>query len=102
VNFLKSIQTRWVVWVWKHTPTCAEISRLASRELEAPLTVKTRMQMWLHFLICAWCEHYYKHLKFLHRAAPSSIERATSMPAHGLSPEAKQRLLKRLRENSSP
>jgi hypothetical protein len=47
-------KTKFVVWVWNHTPTCAEMSRLTSRALEHPLTFKARAKMRLHFVICAW------------------------------------------------
>ena len=36
-------KTKFVVWVWNHTPTCAEMSRLTSRSFEQPLTVMTRL-----------------------------------------------------------
>ena len=74
MKLMEALKTRWIVWVWNHTPTCAEMSRLASQSLEQPLSLKMRFKMWLHFLICVWCERYYKHLKFLHRAAPQFAE----------------------------
>ena len=37
---LRLAQNPWfVIWVWKHTPSCAEMSRLTSRALEQPLTL---------------------------------------------------------------
>ena len=85
-----------MVWVWNHTPTCAEMSRLASLSLDQPPSLKVRFKMWLHYLICVWCERYYKHLKFLHRAAaqfPGQLESASNKT---LSPEAKERIVQRL------
>ncbi len=55
MKLFASLKTHFVVWVWNHTPTCAEMSRLTSRALEQPLTFKTRAKMRLHFVICAWC-----------------------------------------------
>jgi hypothetical protein len=93
---LDLIKTRWVVWVWNHTPNCAEMSRLASRSLEQPLSLRTRLKMWLHYLICVWCKRYFKQLTFLRKAAPHSGEHAGLLPSRGLSAEAKQRIMLRL------
>src|SRR5258706_16481953 len=96
MKFLESFKLRWVVWVWNHTPNCAEMARLTSRSLEQPLTLRLRARMWLHFLICAWCKRYFKHLKFLHRTAPRFNERVAGLPGRGLSPEARRRITQRL------
>jgi hypothetical protein len=98
MKLMESLKTRWIVWVWNHTPTCAEMSRLASQSLEQPLTLKMRFKMWLHFLICVWCERYQKHLKFLHRAAPQFGEEVDSVASPSLSAEAKQRIKVRLQD----
>ena len=98
MKLMESLKTRWIVWVWNHTPTCAEMSRLASQSLEQPLSLKLRFKMWLHFLICVWCERYQKHLKFLHRAAPQFREKVDSVSSPSLSVEAKQRIKVRLQE----
>ena len=92
----KSIRTRLVVWVWKHTPTCAEMSRLASQSLDQPVSLKIRFRMCLHYLICIWCERYYKHLKFVHRAASQFPEQLEAASNRRLSAEARQRIVQRL------
>src|SRR5258708_7536634 len=92
-----SLKTRWVVWVWKHTPNCAEMSRLASRSLEQPLSMRTRLKMGLHYLICTWCKRYFTQLRFLHEAAPRFEEHAGTLSSRGLSVEARQRIVQRLR-----
>jgi hypothetical protein len=92
MKLLEALKTRWIVWVWNRTPTCAEMSRLASLSLDRPPSLKVRFKMWLHYLICIWCERYYKHLKFLHRAAPHFAEQLETDSNPGLSMEAKQRI----------
>ena len=99
MKIIQSLKMRWVVWVWNHTPTCAEMSRLASRGLEQPLSLGTRCKMRLHFLICVWCQRYQKHLRLLHRAAPHFDEHLDGVSARGLSAEARQRIKDRLRED---
>jgi hypothetical protein len=69
MKIIQSLKKRAIVWVWEHTPNCAEMSRLASRSLEQPLPWSLRLKQRLHFLICAWCQRYARQLNFLHQAA---------------------------------
>lgn len=97
MKLLTSLKTKFVVWVWNHTPSCVEMSRLTSRSLERPLTVTTRLKMRLHFVICAWCRRYFKQIHFLHRAAPRLGLELEDLPGRGMSAEAKQRITRRLK-----
>jgi DNA-directed RNA polymerase specialized sigma24 family protein len=96
MKIFDSLKTRWIAWVWNHTPNCAEMSRLASRSLEQPLSMRTWLKMRLHYLICAWCKRYFTQLRFLHEAAPHFDEHAGTLPARSLSVEARRRLMQRL------
>jgi hypothetical protein len=98
MKLLQSLKLRWVVWVWNHTPNCAEMSRLASLSFEQPPSLALRLKMRLHHLICVWCQRYKRQLKFLHRAAPHTHDDLDMLSARGLSQEARQRLVQRLRE----
>ena len=104
MKIFDSLKTRWIVWVWNHTPNCAEMSRLASRSLEQPPSLRTRLKMRLHYLICAWCKRYFKQLTFLHEAAPHFDKHPGALPSRGLSAEARQRITQRLQavENKRP
>ena len=97
MKIIATIKERWVVWVWQHTPQCTEILRLASQSLEQPLSFRTRLKMRLHFLICVWCERYDKQLKFLHRACSHASHQDETLPGRGLSAEARQRIVERLK-----
>ena len=98
MKLLEALKSRWILWVWNHTPNCAEMSRLASVSLDQPVSVKVRVKMRLHYLICVWCKRYSKHLKFLHRAAPQLPDQLDSVTGRNLSDEAKQRMKKKLNE----
>jgi len=98
MKLLNSIKMRWVVWVWNHTPNCAEMSRLASISLEQPPSFAQRLKMRLHHLICVWCQRYQKQLQFLHRAAPKMQEAIEAASNRKLSEESKRRMVERLRE----
>lgn len=98
MKFLEALKMRWVVWVWNHTPNCAEMSRLASLSFEQTPSLRTRLKMRLHYLICVWCGRYAKHLKFLHRAAPRLQEHSGDTFNRKMSEESKQRMAARLRQ----
>jgi hypothetical protein len=98
MKLFQSLKLRWVVWVWNHTPNCAEMSRLASLSFERPPSLALRLKMRLHHFICIWCRRYEQQLKFLRRAAPMTHDDLDVLAVRGLSPEARQRLVQRLRE----
>src|SRR5215204_3160844 len=100
MKLIESLKMRWVVWVWNHTPDCAEMARLASLSFEQPPSGWLRLKMRLHHVICVWCQRYEQQLKFLHRAAPRTQDELEALAARGLSAQARQRLLQRLREAS--
>lgn len=99
MKLLASLKTKFVVWVWNHTPTCAEMSRLTSRALEQPLTIRMRLKMRLHFVICAWCRRYFEQINFLHKSAPKLGLQVGELPGRGLAAEAKERIKTRMRKN---
>ena len=99
MKLFASLKTRFVIWVWKHTPTCAEMSRLTSRALEQPLSLRMQMKMRLHFVICAWCRRYFEQINFLHAHAPRLGMQLGELPGRGLSPDAKSRIKTEVRKN---
>ncbi len=101
MKLLEALKTRCILWVWNHTPTCAEMSRLASRRLDAPPSLKTRLQMRLHYLICAWCHRYARQLRFLHAASPGLQDRIEAHSARQLAPDSKRRLIERLQQETA-
>src|ERR1043166_5155953 len=98
MKLLESLKTRWVVWVWNHTPNCAEMSKLASQGIDRKLPLSLRLKMRLHFVICAWCRRYSKQLQFLRKAAPRLDQRLGELPSRGLSTGARRRILRQLQE----
>ena len=96
MKLLASLKTKLVVWVWNHTPSCAEMSRLTSRALEQPLTLKMQVKTRLHFVICAWCRRYFEQINFLHEHAPKLEMQLSTLPSPGMSAEVRQRILRRI------
>ena len=98
MKLLESLKMRCVVWVWNHTPNCAEMSRLASLSFEQPPSLALRLRMRLHHLICVWCQRYERQLRFLHRVAPKMLEEVGKTSDRQLSQESKRRMVEWLRE----
>ncbi len=96
MKLLESLKTRWVGWVWNHTPNCAEMSKLASQELDRKLPWNLRLKMRLHYVICCWCKRYRKQLHFLREAALRLDERFGDLPSRRLSAGARQRILEQI------
>ncbi len=59
-----------ILLIWKLTPPCREITRLASRRLDNPLPWRVRIQMRLHYWICEFCCFCEKQLEEIHQLAP--------------------------------
>lgn len=96
MKIFAAIKAQFVVWVWNHTPNCAEMARLTSRSLEQPATAATWMKMRLHFAICAWCRRYFEQIHFLHHAAPQLDAGPRETFDRGLSSAAKHRITQKL------
>ena len=91
-----------VGWLIRITPSCKDMTRLLSDAMDRPLPLGIRLKMRLHFLICKWCERYKNQLLFLRQALrrnPTELESEVAASSRSLSPEAKDRL-KRMIRNS--
>ena len=76
---------------------CKEVTELASKAHDAPLTLNQRIQLKLHLFMCKLCTRYVKQLKFL-RAAVQNIDEQT--PQHHLSTEGRSRIRQALEEET--
>ena len=91
-----------VGWLIRITPSCQEMTRLLSEAMDRPLPLGIRTKMRLHFLICKWCDRYKNQLLFLRHALrrnPDQLEDEAAASSTALSPEAKDRV-KRVLRNS--
>ena len=102
VKTLKLIIGPIVGWFIRITPPCQDMTRLLSEAMDRPLPVGIRIRMRLHFLICKWCERYKNQLLFLRQALrrdPDKVEGDVTTSSTSLSPEAKDRLKRTLRNS---
>ncbi len=78
-------------------PNCREMSRLTSRSMDVPPRLSQRAGMLLHLALCATCRRYQRQLLWLRRVAGMSSNPPAEVPVKRLAPEARERLLRRLR-----
>lgn len=90
------IKMWFITWVWNHTPTCKEITRLASQRLDQSLPLMMRLRIRLHTTICVWCQRYLEQVKLVHDAAPHCAEQIEHASGKCLSADAKQRMKRAL------
>ncbi|MBI3416284.1 MAG: hypothetical protein HY043_13400 [Verrucomicrobia bacterium] len=101
----------WTVWCIKEaTGSCAEVTRLLSQGMDQPLPWHVRCKIRVHFLICDLCQRYGRQIRFLREAMrkyPERLENSSdgNSPAvaspRALSPETKERLKQKLREQTN-
>jgi hypothetical protein len=52
-------------WLARRLPTCRELTPLLSASLERELTLRERVVLRLHFIICEQCVRYLKQLRLI-------------------------------------
>lgn len=55
--------------------TCKELSVLASQRQERTLTLRERLALRIHLVVCEGCRHAAKQLEFIRRAIKQLAER---------------------------
>lgn len=83
---------------------CQNATKLLSESLERPLPLSRRMGLKMHLLMCRFCARFEKQLLFMRlfirRYEKQCLEDdLPSIDSPSLSPEARERIKKALREN---
>lgn len=80
--------------------SCQEASQLVSRQIDQPLSLMDSMRLRAHLLVCKACPIVHRKLKAIHQAGLKYAFRdeAAGGACSGLSPEAKDRIAKSLRQ----
>jgi hypothetical protein len=81
------------------SPNCREASRLQSDALDQPLSLPMHLGLRLHLLICKWCRRYGQQIRFLRQALHERPDELNQPAPRNLSPEARQRLKRALRDD---
>jgi hypothetical protein len=83
-------------WAADLSPSCKEAARLQSAALDGKLTLRQRLGLRFHLVLCRWCRRYGKQITFLRSAAQQSAEHDEHSPSEVLSPEAHERIKRNL------
>lgn len=91
------MRQRVINFLARNTPSCKEVVRLISDSMEQPLSLRRRLSIRLHFLICKWCFRYQKQLRFIRNILSRNPEKVGETAPDALSQETKERIKKALR-----
>jgi len=100
MQFLKSLATALKTGFRTLMPTCQQVSRLQSDALDQPLSLPKRFGLRLHLLVCKWCRRYGRQIRFLRRAIHERPDAVNEATPRTLSPEARERFKRALRNET--
>ncbi|HYG80574.1 MAG TPA: hypothetical protein VD861_09315 [Pyrinomonadaceae bacterium] len=88
-------------WLGRRLPTCEQVLPVLSESLERKLTLRERLTLRLHFLICVYCVRYLKQLRLIRHALRARSEQMNqddpaAASTSALSDEARERLKRAL------
>jgi hypothetical protein len=98
---LNKLRQAWIIWLAGKLPPCAEIIRIGSESLEQPIALRKRVQVKLHVLFCEWCERYLRQARLLRETLHHHPEDVERTPPAKLSPQARSRIARSLRDESN-
>ena len=74
---------------------CRRAAELISRQMDAPLSLRQRLAIWVHAAVCGKCRRYGRQVAAVDEAAGELL--ATPLPGDGrLSAAARHRIVRRL------
>ena len=79
---------------------CREVSQLASEALDRKLTLKERIGLRFHLMMCKLCTRYVRQLKFMHHACSGMDENQVTATDPRLSETARNRIRNQLDRRS--
>lgn len=74
------------------TPGCEKVAMLSSERLDRRLTLKERLSIRLHFVICYFCKRYHDQLDSIHGEMSQRSEKFGQQCGKCLGDEEKARL----------
>src|SRR5881398_1996424 len=91
-------QLQIVLLICRFTPTCPEVVRILSLGMDKQLSLMMRMKLWIHYLMCSFCQRYMKQLKYIRQVSREFPDKIGELSDATLPAEAKQRLKEALRQ----
>ncbi len=81
-------------------PSCKRVAELVAQSQDEKLSLRDRIGIKLHIMICKGCQQYAKQLNLLNQATQTLIKRKDGS-GEGLSDEAKNRIEAALKETEN-
>ena len=78
------------------SPSCKEATRLQSAALDRQLTLRQRLGLRIHLVLCKWCRRYGKQITFLRSATQRCAQDDQHSPPQILPPETRARIKRKL------
>ena len=78
--------------------SCKEVGELLSQELDRKLSLRDRLRLKFHLLICKTCSCYEQQLKFIARSVQRLMQSSDGAGMPPLSEEAGRRINSNIRE----
>ena len=75
---------------------CREVTQLASEALDRKLSLKERIGLRFHLMMCKLCTRYVRQLKFMYHATGAADENQVTATGPRLSEDARDRIRNRL------
>ena len=97
MNWLANISKKIVNGLAELSPSCKMAARLQSEALDHPLTLRQRLGLRIHLMLCKWCSRYGKQITFVRKAAQSHQDEAAQAVPQRLSDEARTQIRQKLR-----
>jgi hypothetical protein len=91
-------ETQLVKFIGRHTPKCRQVVRILSQGMDKKLSLKTRLLLKVHYLICRWCQRYFEHLRYLRKFSRQFPEEISNFNGFVMPPDVKDRLKRRFEE----
>jgi hypothetical protein len=85
-------ETQLVKFIGRHTPKCPEVVRILSQGMDQKLTLKTRLLLNMHYLICRWCQRYSEHLRYLRKFSRRFPEQISTLDVFTMPASTKDRI----------
>ncbi|MGC3957373.1 MAG: zf-HC2 domain-containing protein [Verrucomicrobiota bacterium] len=79
------------------SPSCREATRLQSEAMDRPLSLRKRIGLRIHLMLCRWCHRYGRQIGFLRSVTHEHEKHDQMLPPQTLRPEAKERMKERLK-----
>ncbi|MFZ0712197.1 MAG: hypothetical protein WAM53_19310 [Terrimicrobiaceae bacterium] len=91
-------ETQIVKFIGRHTPKCPEVVRILSQGMDKKLSLRMRMLLRAHYLICRWCQRYAEHLRYLRLFCRRSPEEISNLEVLRMPPNARDRIKRSLED----